>query len=809
MSKTDAFRRYMSDCGYDPPSRVVADGKIYRFYVKGDKPGSENGWYVLNQVGHGAFGSWRRGTKFTWSKKAQSDMTPLEKKSFDTKISIVMRQHEEERKRIHAECRKKAKAIWGKASKKGTSKHPYTKSKGIKPYSARINGMGSLIIPLYNIKNRLQGLQYIDSKGVKKFLTGTAKKKSFSLLGEKPEQASAIVLCEGWATGCSLHEATGLPVVVAYDAGNLKPVAEVLRQQLPDQKIIIAGDDDHATERNPGRTKATEAARSINGIAVFPEFENVDKKTDFNDMHQEQGIEAVRVVIMEACSKDPEDYDCDDEIWLEPLLFGDIETPNIPCSLLPKVLARFCRAVANNTQTPLGMAVMMALAAVSTCLQKLFKVSPYGDDYKESVNIYAVVGLDSGSRKTPVNTAMNAPLTIWEKDQAEALKEKAAQVRHEREMIIRTIDAIKTKASKPDTTDEERQDALTEVKRLEESMPDEIILPRLYVDDVTPERLQNLMVEHGERMAVISDEGGVFEVISGLYTGGQINVNVFLQSYSGSPVRVDRQGRTAIMNNPALTFGLTVQPDIISSLASGNKARFRGNGLLARFLYCMPRSTVGKRDVTKREPIPESIKNNYHALIFRLLSIRPKHDENGQERPRILTLAPDALKIWLDFSQDIESKQGQHGEYHPIKDWTSKLPGSALRIAGLCHVVEHGKKVTIINLMTMERAIKLAKLLIIHAQAAFGIMGGDLAVSDAKVVFHWIVCNGTPSFRRSDLHRALHGRFVRVERLKAALNVLTERHIISEPQKSHTGRRPGIFHTVNPAILNENGNGKK
>ena len=444
---------------------------------------------------------------------------------------------------------------------------------------------------------------------------------------------------------------------------------------------------------------------------------------------------------------------------------------------------------------------MMGLAAVSTCLQKRFEVCPYGDTYSEPVNIMSVVALDSASRKTAVKNAMTEPLSKWETEQAEALKEDAASVRHERDMLIKSIDSIKSRVSKAEATDDERQEALQEVKRLEESMPPEIIVPQLWTDDVTIERLQNLMLENGERMAVISDEGGFFEVIAGLYTGGKININVVLQGHAGAPVRVQRQSRTVMMNKPALTFGLTVQPDIIADLAKGNKTRFRGNGMLARLLYCIPKSTVGHRDVTKRQSIPEKTITRYQRLISRLLSIRPELDESGNEVPRTLTLSRKAREVMLKFSHEIELKQGKYGEYQYIQDWTGKLPGAALRIAGLCHVVEHGRKIAEIDTHTLKRALKLASLLIVHAKAAFGMMGSDQAISDAKVILQWVSDkNGGDDFRRSDLQRALHGRFKRVERLIKALQVLTERHIISAPQERQTGRRPGIFYKVSPLI---------
>jgi putative DNA primase/helicase len=309
------------------------------------------------------------------------------------------------------------------------------------------------------------------------------------------------------------------------------------------------------------------------------------------------------------------------------------------------------------------------------------------------------------------------------------------------------------------------------------------------------------MADNNERIALISAEGGIFEVIAGLYSGGKSNINVILQSHAGEPVRVERQGRSVVMNKPALTFGLTVQPSIIADLAAGNKARFRGNGMLARLLFCIPKSTVGSRDVSRRKPIPDRVRSEYHSLMNQLLAIHPLSDESGKERPRILMLAPDALKAWIVFSQYIESKQGQYGEFHSIQDWTGKLPGAALRIAGLCHVVEHGEATTVINKPTIEKALDLAELLIAHAKAAFAMMGSDPAIPDAKFVLPWILNNGAESFRRNELHTALHGRFTRVDRLISALKVLSERHIISDPIERPTGRRPEIVYMVNPAIL--------
>lgn len=805
MSNEELFKQEMRDKGLVPSERIIANGKVHRFHVTGDKQGTKNGWYKFSKIGgfaSGAYGCWKRGIIETWSSKSPKSMTTKEKAAY-TKIK---KHCDKDQERSHIDCRKRAKAFWNKATKDGIDKHDYVIKKGIIPYGARVSESNTLLIRVHDIDWKLQGMQTINPDGLKIFLKGTAKKQNFSFLSEKPGkedtlEAGILIFCEGWATGCSLKEATGLSVVVAFDAGNLMPVAEAWRARFPKHKFIIAGDDDHATDGNPGKMKAIEAAKSVKGIPVFPVFIDATDKTDFNDMHMEQGLEAVKALVSAARAKDPKDVYY--EIWPEPIPLGAFGTPPLSFKLLPKTLARFCKAVTKNTQTPRGMSIMIGLAIISTCLQKRFEVSPYGDNYKEPVNIMVIVALDPASRKSAVINEMGAPINFWENEQFEALKEKASQVRHEREMIMKSIESIKSSVCKADTTEEARKEALKEIKRLEKSMPEEIIIPHLWTDDVTMERLQNLMVENGERVAIVSDEGGVLEVIAGLYSGGKSNINIILQSHAGSPVRVQRQGRSVKMDKPALTIGLAVQPKIITDLAHGNKAGFRGKGLLARFLYCIPKSTVGSRDISKREPIPEGIATEYHKMIHRLLSIKPIYNQMGKEQPRILTLAPDALKIWLEFSQGIESKQGQFGEYHSIQDWTGKLPGAALRIAGLCHVVEHGKKNRVINEITMRRAIELAKLLIYHAKAAFGMMGNDPAITDAKAVLQWLKVNNVTEFRRGNLHRALHGRFPRVDRLKTALNVLVERHIISDPEEKPTGRRPEIVYRVNPAIFRE------
>ena len=490
--------------------------------------------------------------------------------------------------------------------------------------------------------------------------------------------------------------------------------------------------------------------------------------------------------------------------WESPIPFDQIETPEIQTSSLPSWLGDYARAVSENTQTPPGMAVMIGLAAIATCVQKRFVVSPYGDDYVEPLSIWTATILPPATRKTAVLNAMTAPLSEWEYEKAIEMKEEISENETVRMVNAKTIDRLQNEASKCSNHDE-RKMLLNQINELKLNTPREIYPPRLWTGDVTPERLQNLLAEHGEKMSVLSDEGGIFEVMAGLYSNGMANVDVFLKGHAGSSVRVDRGNREAHLNSPALSFGLTVQPEVASQLSQGNKKHFRGNGTLARFLYALPKNNVGERDITQRQPIPEPIKKSYHAGIFHLLDLLDKmYKDEG--KPQILTLGHEARESWLRFAQYIELNQGEGKEFESIQDWTGKLPGASLRIAGLCHVVEHGDTSLIVSQETMERSLDLCEKLIIHAQATFELLGGDQVYADARYVLKWVIEQPEADFKRSDCQQALRGRFRRVDRLIKALEVLSERNYISPPEKLAT-KKPTVIHHINPRISEEAKNG--
>lgn len=207
-----------------------------------------------------------------------------------------------QRQAAHAAAAEQACALWESASTTGAS--AYLQRKGVQAHGLRFLADGTALVPLCDAAGALWNVQRIaperPAQGTDKmFQRGGRKSGLWHLLGQA-EGAAVVLVAEGYATAASLYEATGRPVAVAFDAGNLLPVAKALHQQHPGALLVVCGDDDRATHErtgtNTGRVKAQAAAQAVGGVAAFPEGLE-DGGSDFNDMHQAQGLGAVRAVI--------------------------------------------------------------------------------------------------------------------------------------------------------------------------------------------------------------------------------------------------------------------------------------------------------------------------------------------------------------------------------------------------------------------------------------------------------------------------------------------------------------------------------
>jgi putative DNA primase/helicase len=280
----------MTHAGLTPPPDIIADGKIHRFDIEGDKPRTKNGWYVLfDDPSAGACGDWKRNIKETWSAKEYQTLSPEEQARHEANMEAAKRAREQEQKRMHAECREACAAIWEQAEP-APADHPYLAAKGVKPHGLKVH-KGALLVPVRD-GSTLHGLQFIGADGEKRFKSGTDKRGHYHSLGGRPTKV--LYLAEGYATAASIHEATGQPVAVCFDAGNLQHVLSALRKKMPKIQMVICADNDRGGDTNTGVTKATEAAQAESALLAIPKFPEGVSGTDFNDLAQACGLEEVR-----------------------------------------------------------------------------------------------------------------------------------------------------------------------------------------------------------------------------------------------------------------------------------------------------------------------------------------------------------------------------------------------------------------------------------------------------------------------------------------------------------------------------------
>ncbi len=277
----DAFRDAIANAGLSPPDQILGDGQLHRFSSNG-KRGDDAGWYVLHQDRFvaGAFGCWRAGVSRSWRAPGRQ-LFADEHSRFDELIRNARAAADKARQAEQVAAAERAREQWGRGVS-AHAEHPYLIAKQVQPHGIRQSG-ALLLVPLVDPHGLLWNVQTIDGGGRKRFLRRGRVRGLFSPVGELGNPGT-LLICEGWATGATLHEETGHAVLAAMNAGNLRPVAEAARSHWPRADFVICADNDRATPNNPGLTKAREAANAVGARLAVPEFAAGETGTDFNDL---------------------------------------------------------------------------------------------------------------------------------------------------------------------------------------------------------------------------------------------------------------------------------------------------------------------------------------------------------------------------------------------------------------------------------------------------------------------------------------------------------------------------------------------
>ena len=565
------------------------------------------------------------------------------------------------------------------------------------------------------------------------------------------------------------------------------PIPDLDRVHWTNRLVLLVYDSDAESNRSvwAAREALDEELRGRGARVVEMVLPPLDglSKTGFDDLLAQWGPERVQQWLQTG-QTGAEAVEDSQPISLDPL-----EVPTFPTNVISTAwLREMIDATAAATETPVELALLLSLAVAATTVQKKYVVEPELG-YSEPLNLWVCPALDSGNRKTAVLRELTAPLLDYERQHAAMIAQDLARAESARRLAEDRIKYLRQKAAKAAGADLEvlRQELLDE----EAALPELPKAVRLWAQDVTPEKLGALMADHHETMAILSDEGGLFDILAGRYSQGVPNLDLFLQAHSGSPYRVDRGSRPSVfMNTPALTIALSPQPAVLKGLAK--IPGFRGRGLLARFLYALPQSTLGHRTLEAR-PVPAEVHSSYRAHLHSLL----RHAAREDGRSHKLRFSAEAYREWKDFQAHVEEELCDDGMFEHIRDWASKLPGGVARLAGVLHCADYADgepQAHPISLSTMEAVLELGALLESHALAAFGLMSVDSNIDAAQKVRGWVLRKRQPIFSKRDCFQALKGSFPDMASINPAFEILVERgYVFPLPKVSRVGHPHRAF----------------
>jgi putative DNA primase/helicase len=794
-----AFQSDIINYGLIPPATITT-GDIFRCKAEGKKNGYP-GWGIIHLnpdgTGGGCIGMWggeKRNVFYghAGNRIRHNDLSPEQRAAFQ-------KQMDEARARMQAEIEAKQKKAAGTAgricekSKPADPGHTYLKNKGIEAHGIRQAGT-VLIIPMHSTSG-LVSLQRIYLDGEKRYHPGGQVKGCFYLIGD-PAKSDILYICEGFATGASIHEATGQAVYIAFTASNLDAVTGIAKKRHPDKKIIIASDNDIETAKrrpdlgNPGR-KAAEAAAAAHGV----ELSICPIDSDFNDLHQAQGLDAVRAALKKTRKSTLPGS--------EPIPLPDELSPVMPFDydLLPERLRAWVEDIAERMQCPPDFVAVTVMTAMAAVIGRKVGIRPQArTDWTVVCNLWALIVGRPGVLKSPAQEAGLSPLKRLI---------ASANERYKKEIEDHETEALTAKLRKEAAEKKARQllqkdpgaDLSTVFAVGEE--PVFPVLKRYQANDSTPASLGELLRQNPNGLLVFRDE--VVSLLKSLDREGQEEGRGFyLTAWNGdSPYTFDRIGRGLNLSIPALCISLLggTQPGRLSEYIShAVKGGSADDGLIQRFGLLIWPDLNGKWANVDRYPDKEA-KNRAFQVFDELDRLNPLDigaeqdtDYNGDpEGIPYLRFEPAALELFTEWRTALESKL--RSDLHPaLESHYSKYRKLIPSLALIIHLAE-GHTGPVSEEATL-RALAWGEYLETHAERAYSSVS-RADVSTAKSILNRIKKGDLkPPFTSHAVWRPGWSKLSDRDQVMGGLRMLEDyQHVYIE--QVNTGGRPKTLYHLN------------
>ena len=807
----EQFRAALRARDIVPPEPIVADGCLHRCDAAG-RPGRRGAAYLLHLDGIPAGGleNWRDGLGWqNWQCKFARALTAAERQSLLERTRAARAERDRDIAHRQATARAAAASLWA-AAMPAPIDHPYLARKGVQAFDLRV-WKGLLLVPVRDLAGELHSLQFIGADGSKRFLRGGRVQGLGCWIGTPPARdntQSPILIAEGFATGASLHEATGHPVALAFDAGNLAALARALRADWPGAPIIVCADDDHHTPGNAGLTHARAAALAVAGRMATPDFGEARPQdaTDFNDLHRLRGAPAVLKSIASAAPPVPtqpiaaENAAPTHEAWPDPEpLTTPLDPLPYPVDALPPLLREAVMEVQAFVQAPAALVACSALSTLSVAAQGLVNVRRDAQ-LVGPVSLYVLAVAESGERKTTCDRILGAALREWERDRTSAAApEQAAHasatavLQAKREGLLEAI--RRKRRDGQETTEDET--ALTE---LANNSPQAAPVPRLLYADATPEALSHALATGWPSGAVMSAEAGAVFGAHGMgYETIMRNLALLNVLWDGGEIAIDRRSKPSFrLRDRRLTFGLMVQPEALRGFLDRAGTLPRGSGFIARLLIAWPATTQGTRSY-RAAPASMPAVERFGLRISELLDTPLATHSDGGLQPPELTLSPAAHAAWVQTHDRFERALAAGGDFADIRDVAAKAAENVARLAALFHVLAHSPG-GVIDADAIGDAATVVGWHLHEARRLLSDLDTPSDLAAAIRLDHWLIAEA----RRSGDHRIPTPRVYQrgpscvrdAKTMTAALATLTER---GRARMVEDG--PRRFVVVNPALV--------
>jgi len=503
-----------------------------------------------------------------------------------------------------------------------------------------------------------------------------------------------------------------------------------------------------------------------------------------------------------------------DADWDDPIsLLAVPDPPRFPVPALSAALEQLVLCASEAIQVPVDLASFVALGVLAASVGNRITVR-VRDDYSEYLNLYQMVALDSGERKSSLLTLLRAPVERFERSCQERWTQSVCRANRERQLLEKQRDRLMRDfhQGKPEGPRDELNEQLDRLDSELEKLGSPAV-PRVLFENVTPEEQVSLLSRQGGQLAAI-DSDLDFKTMMGIRYGGRAgqNISILLKAYSGEDLRLDRVSRGSVhVRRPLLTLILPVQPHVMAEFLANEEVIDRG--LAARFLFSVPPGIAGYRHYDPPpDPIPQEVLEGFYTTVTQLLAFsRPGIATKEPSPPAELRLSTGATEAYQRYAAACERELRLVGRLgaSSLRAWGARLAAHAIKIAGLLHLSGAGEPLSMLSVPisagTMDAAIEICRYAEVHAKIAFGKSGFDKTTRFANRVLASLAENWTSGMTASDIFNKLRcSDFDDMEAFWPILHKLEEHGMIQfalvPPSGPKGGRKRSPKLELHPAL---------